>query len=423
MALDAIFSFFVLSGFDYHEWVMSAKSACLALFLMAIASVPALALQSGQDNEIEVHERLAQQYLNEKKPELAIPELKSVVALDPNNVDACANLGVLLFFQRDYEEAVPQLRKAVQLKPGLWKIQALLGLGETHTPDIASARKDLEEAFPQIQDPKLKAEVGLELVGIYHENSDLDDAGRVIGELRKESPENPEVLYAAYRTFADLSGESMLELSMVAPDSAQMHQLLAHEEAREGNTNGAIAQYRKAIVINPHLPGVHFELAELLHTSPDPAIKKEAEHEYRAAVADDPRDEKALCKLGDIAAGTGNIKQAFDDYTKAVELQPADADAQLSLAETLIEMGDVSKAQPLLEASAQLEPTNATVHYRLAMLYKRIGRLDDAKREVVLYKKYKGMKDQLQTVYKDLTVQPDEIREDETPDEKPSGAK
>ena len=100
----------------------------------------------------------------------------------------------------------------------------------------------------------------------------------------------------------------MLTLSLVAPDSAQMHQLLAHEETREGNTNAAIAEYRKAIAIDGHLPGVHFELAELLHTSQDPAVKKEAEQEYRAALAANPQDEKAICRLGDIAAQDGNTQ-------------------------------------------------------------------------------------------------------------------
>ena len=45
-------------------------------------------------------------------------------------------------------------------------------------------------------------------------------------------------------------------------------------------------------------------------------------------------------------------------------------------------MDQQDKALPLLEASAQLEPTNATVHYRLATLYRKMGRVDDAKREV-----------------------------------------
>ena len=64
---------------------------------------------------------------------------------------------------------------------------------------------------------------------------------------------------------------------------------------------------------------------------------------------------------------------------KAVELQPADADAKLGLAKTLIEMNQPDKALPLLEDAVQLEPTNATAHYRLATLYRKMGRADDAK--------------------------------------------
>ncbi len=78
---------------------------------------------------------------------------------------------------------------------------------------------------------------------------------------------------------------------------------------------------------------------------------------------------------------------------------------------------------PLLEASEQLEPTDSIVHYRLATLYRKAGRMDDARREVELYKKYKDMKDKLRAVYKELQVQPDEIRADENPEEEPPGKK
>jgi Flp pilus assembly protein TadD len=123
-------------------------------------------------------------------------------------------------------------------------------------------------------------------------------------------------------------------------------------------------------------------------------------------------------------AGTrGDTQQAFDGYSKAVALQPGDANAKLGLAKALIEMDQQSKALPLLEASAQLEPTNATVHYRLAALYRKMGRVDDAKREVELYQKYKDMKEKLRVVYKELLIQPDEIRADENPEEEPSEKK
>jgi tetratricopeptide (TPR) repeat protein len=394
---------------------MSAKAALFPVLLLSGLAVFAAGQQpASKQDQIDQHERLAQQYLSERKPELAIPELEKVAALDPGNVDARANLGVLLFFHGDYKTAIPHLQAALQLQPSLWKVQALLGFAEEHTSDLEDARKDLETSFPQIQDAKLKVEVGLDLVGLYNAGSDLDDAAAILAQLRKAYPDNPEVLYAAYRTYADLSGESMLALSLAAPDSAQMHQLLAHEETRDGNTNAAIAEYRKAIAIDPHLPGVHFELAELLHTSEDPAIKNEAEQEYRAALAANPQDEKTISRLGDIAAQKGDLKQEYADYAQAVALQPADANAKLALAKALLEMNQEDKALELLEASEQLEPTNAIVHYRLATLYRKKGRTEDARREADLYKKYKDMKDKLRALYKGMLIQPEEIRPDET---------
>ncbi len=286
-------------------------------------------------------------------------------------------------------------------------------MAESRTLDFDDARKDMEAAFPLLQDPRFQVQLGLELVGLDTESGDLEKAAAVIAQLRKAEPDSPEVLYAAYRIYSDLAGESMLALSLAAPDSGQMHQLLAHEDTRQGNTNGAIAQYRKAIAINPHLPGVHFELAELLHTSTDEAVKKEAEQEYRVALRENPQNEKAILRLAEIDSQKGNIEQSYKEYTKAVELQPADADAKLGLAKMLIEMNQADKALPLLEDAVKLEPTNATAHYRLATLYRKMGRVDDAKREVELYKKFKEMKEKLRAMYRELQVQPKEIRADE----------
>lgn len=401
---------------------MLAKSVVSAIFLLNVISI-ALAGQATPTEKAQVaqHEQMVQQYLRENRPDMAIPELKKIVALDPNNVEARANLGVLLFFRGNYKDAVPQLQAAISIQSNLWKVRSLLGLAEEHTGNLADARTDLEAAFPMIEERKLKIEVGLDLVGLYTGSGELDKAASTVSQLKSAYPDAPEVLYAAYRTYADLSGESMLALSLVAPDSAQMHQVLAHEETREGNTNGAITQYRKAIAIDPHLPGVHFELAELLNTSQNPAVKKEAEQEFRSAVAENPQDEKAISALAEIAETRGDTQQAYDDYSKVVTLQPGDANAKLGLAKVLIEMDKPDKALPLLEASAQLEPTNATVHYRLATLYRKMGRMDDAKREVDLYQKYKDMKEKLRAVYKDLLIQPDEIRAGENPEEEPKG--
>jgi tetratricopeptide (TPR) repeat protein len=390
-------------------------SAGLFLLLSTALSFPQVVKDKQQ--EFREHILKAQGYLSEKRPDLAIPELQAAAAIDPEDVDTQGNLGVLLYFQGKASEAIPHLRIAVEKQPSLVKIQGILGIAELRTSDFTQSRKDLEASFPLIQDQRFRVEVGLDLVTLYAQGDDLDLAAGVLAQLRKLAPNNPEVLYAAYRTYSDLSFESMLALSLAAPDSAQMHQLLANEETKEGNTNGAITQYRKAITIDPHLPGVHFELAELLETARDPAAKAEAMQEYRAALADNPQDEKTICKLADMAAENGNIRLAYEDYSKAVQLQPGDANATLGLAKSLIDMNEKDKALPLLERTVQLEPTNAIAHYRLATLYREKGRIDDARREVELYKKYKDLKDKLRALYKNLLIQPQEIR-DEGQDEK-----
>ena len=394
---------------------MSATTKFLsALASLLLTAAPGFS-QSATDQQASfaAHIQKAKEHLDEKRPDLAIPELQAAAAIDPENVETRGNLGVLLYFQGKVADAIPHLRAAVERQPGLGKIQGLLGLAEVHTRDVVQGRKDLEAAFPLISDSRFKVEVGLELVSVDTQSGDLEAAASIVSQLRKAAPDNPEVLYAAYRTFRDLSGESMLALSLTAPDSAQMHQLMAHEETRQGNTNGAVAQFRKAIAINPHLPGVHFELAELLRVSQDAAVKAQAEKEYRAALAENPQDEKSIFRLAEIDAQKGNTQQALEEYTKAVKLQPSDADAKLGLAKILIEMNQSDKAQKLLEEAVQLEPTNATAHYRLGTLYRKMGRMDDAKKQVELYQKYKEMKDKLRALYKELEIQPEEISAEE----------
>lgn len=383
--------------------------------LVSLSAVPRGAVgqsSSSEKENIAQHERAVQQYLRQHRPDLAIPELKAIIALDVNNLEARANLGVLLFFRGDYADAVPQLQAAINIQPNLWRVRSLLGLAEEHSGASAAARRDLEASFPMIEDRKLKIEVGLDLVGVYTENGELDKAASFVSQLKTAYPDAPEVIYAAYRTYADLSGESMLTLSLVAPHSAQMHQLLAHEEIRQGNTNAAVDQFRRAIALDPNLPGVHYELAELLNSSQEPGIKKEAEQEYRAALKSNQQDEKAICRLGEMALEAGNVQEASEDFSKAVALRPDDSDAKLDMAKILIQKKQSAEARALLEQAVQLDPTNATAHYRLATFYREQGRMEDARHQLDMYQSLRKEKDKLRAVYKDLLIQPTEIKAD-----------
>jgi tetratricopeptide (TPR) repeat protein len=383
----------------------------ILLFLGSLQSVA----QSGasRQQQIEAHNRQAQQYLKENRADLASAELRAVIALDPNNVDARGNLGVMLFFQGDYANAIPQLRAALKLQPGLWKIEALLGMSEKRTSDAKGALDDLEKAFPKLQEEKIRIEAGMELIEIYNGTGDLDKAAAIVSDLRGSYPTNVDVLYASYRIYSDLAGESMLSLSMVAPDSARMHQVMAHEMARQGDTEAAIRNYREALKLAPQLPGLHFELAEALHASSSPAEKQEAEGEYKAALAVNPFDEESERRLGEIAAERGNQKEAYEYYSRALQLQPNDPEANIDLAK-LVSMNQPEKAEALLQRAIQLDPTIAVAHYRLSLLYRNAGRTADAQQELEEYRKYKEMKEKLRGVYKEMRLKTTDVKSDET---------
>jgi tetratricopeptide (TPR) repeat protein len=321
-------------------------------------------------------------------------------------VDARANLGVLLFFQGKYTEAIPELRAALKLEPNLWKIQALLGSGEKRTGDMGAARNDLEQAFPNLEDQKVRIQTGMELIEIYSAAGDLDKAAATVSVLRGIEPTDEVLLYTAYRIYSDLAAESLLSLSIVAPNSARMHQAMAHELAKHGDNSQAIENYRAALKINPNLPGLHFELAEMLNISSAPDAREEAESEYKKAIEVNPLDEQAECRLGDIAARRNDLKEAYDRYAQAVQLRPDDADADIGLAKVLMAMGQPQKAEPLLEHAIQLDPTSAVAHFRLSTIYRQAGRTADAQRELAEYQKYKKMKEKLEDIYQAMRLKP-----------------
>lgn len=368
---------------------------------------------ANHQQQIESHKRQAGEYLKQQRPDLAILEFRAIVALDPKNVDARGNLGVLLFFQGDYADAIPQLRAALKLQPTLWKIEALLGMAEKRTADVKSALTDLEKAFPKLEEKKLRIETGMELIEIYSGTGDLDKAAATVGTLRSLDPTNAELLYTSYRIHTDLAGESMLSLSVVAPNSARMHQVMAHELAKQGNSAAAIAQYREAVKIDPNIPGLHFELAEMLNGSSVVKEQDEAEGEYKAALAVNQFDEKSECRLGDIAFQKGDLKQAEERYSRAIQVQPNDAEAYLGLGKTFMSMNQPQKAEPALERAVQLEPTSAVAHFRLSTLYRLTGRSADAKRELEEYQKYKTMKEKLAAIYREMREEPVKPERDE----------
>lgn len=387
---------------------------CLALTFCTLTGLSqAPAGSSDQAASIQQHLAKAQQYMRAHRPDLAIPELDALVTLNPSDMESQSNLGVLLYFGRQYAQAVPHLRAAVQAKPDLYKIQALLGLSEKHLKDEENARADLSSALPHLKGEKVQREAGDALVESYMANNELDKAASTVAILLDADPTDPGLLLSSYRFYSELANNAMITLALAAPDSGELHQAMAQALARHGDDDAAIANYREAIRLSPKLPGLHYELGSLLYNSADEKLQALASAEFAAALAINRNDEKAELMLGEDAARHGDIKKAFDAETRAVELAPDDSDACTELAKTLIAMHQPDKARPLLEHVLSIDSMNETAHYRLSTLDRQQGKTEEAKHELVQYQKYKEMKTRLRSIFRDMRMKLDDKPEDE----------
>lgn len=395
---------------------MPFRAALCTFFLVSSMSLSAPGQTVASKREqISQHIHAAQEFLHQQRPDLAIPEFQKVLALDPQNVDARGNLGVLLYFRGDYTAAVPELRAAVKLKPDLWKIQALLGLAESQLHDDVASRDDLAATFPHLEDQKLKADVGSALINNYSSTGELEKAASVVATLLDAQPTDPALLFTAYQLYTDLASKTMLTLALAAPESAQMHQVMARELARHGDDAPAIANYREAIKLNPNLAGLHFELGNLLYNSAEEKLKSEAEGEFQAALQTNPNDEKAALMLGAIAAKRGDWPAATQFDSRALALQPDDPDACLELAKALIATNDKEKAQHLIEHAIEIDPSDYIAHYRLSTLYRQQGKREEAEKQLADYRKYKDMKDKLQGIFHDMRVKSGNTQDTDDP--------
>ena len=384
-------------------------------FLPAVLllAYPVNGLCQNAPESLEKHIQTAQQFMQQKRPDLAIPEFEAAIAIDPHNPDAQANLGVLQYFAGQYDKAVPHLRIAVQEKAGLWKIQALLGLAEDRLKQPAEARKDLEAALPNLAGEKVQDEVGNALISSYTVSGDLEKAASVVSTLLVSHPTDTHLLLLSYRLHSDLANNELLTLAIAAPHSAEMHAVMARELARHGDEVAAAANYRDAIQIDPKLPGLHLEYGNLLYNSSDQKLQSQAEEQFRAALEVNPRDERAQLMLGKIASTRGDTKAAFEATSRALALQPNDGDACIDMAKILIAMNEPEKARALLNHAIELDPTDYTAHYRLSTLDRQQGKLADAKAELAEYQKYKDLKEKLRAIFHDMKVQIDGKPEDD----------
>ena len=379
------------------------------LLTLLVSTVAVMTAQTAGSRAAEVHDHLrkAAEYLQAKDPNSAVKEFGAVLALDPNNAEAYANLGVIAFFQRDYQKASQYFRKALAIDPSLAKPQALLGISQKRLGD-PSASALLEKSFQKLKDKQLRLQVGMELATLYDQQGDPGATACVMRSLVDFDPDNVDVLFMAQRVYSELADDTLNKLAVLAPGSARMQQVIAERLVNGGDLQGAIEHYRKALQIDPRLPGVHFELGEaILQSSPvDAGTQAEAQKEFEASIGIDGDTAKTECEFGSMALSQSHLDQAFEHYQRAYQLNPNEVQAQMGLAKLLMMQEKPQEAIKYLRMAVQSDPLNGTAHYQLGTAYRRLQMMDMADKEVLLFQEIKKTKDQVEVLYRQMNKKP-----------------
>jgi len=217
---------------------------------------------------------------------------------------------------------------------------------------------------------------------------DRTTAGELLGQLGKQFPSDPDVLYVAAHAYSDLSMRAAGELAQKAPRSVQARRMNAEALEVQGRWDEAAKEYEAILAENPKQPGVHFLIARVLFSKPNagPDAEERAKQELEKELEIDPHNAGAEFILGEIAKKASDWNQATAHFSRAAAIDPNFADAFMEWGFALISSREYEKAVAPLQAAVRMQPGNPSAHYNLGMALSRTGRAAEAEKEFAIQK-------------------------------------
>jgi len=248
----------------------------------------------------------------------------------PNHAAALSHLGLVLCQMDQLRNALPYLRRALEIDPGDAQGHLYLGLAYKGLGEFEAAAASYRRA----------AELAPEncLSHNYLGNT-LRDLGRLDEAI------------ASYQQALHLQ-----------PDVCQTHNNLANILYELGRFDAAAASFRRAIELNPDYAIAHNNLGNTLKAldQPDSAVGC-----YQRAAAIDPNYHEAYNNLGVALHGLGKLDAALSSYRQALLLKPDFAEAHNNLAGTLQDLSYLKEGLASHRRALELEPDNAEIYSNL----------------------------------------------------------
>jgi tetratricopeptide (TPR) repeat protein len=156
---------------------------------------------------------------------------------------------------------------------------------------------------------------------------------------------------------------------------AEAHYSRAFDLQHNGDYDGAIEEYRKALALRPDMADAHHKLGAILYQKGDyePALA-----EFRKAVAAKPDLADAHHNIGVILDRKGDYDAAIAEYRKALAANPQLAESRYNLGADLDRQGDYEAAIAEYRKAVAAKPDLADAHYNLGVDLDRKGDYDAA---------------------------------------------
>jgi predicted Zn-dependent protease len=136
---------------------------------------------------------------------------------------------------------------------------------------------------------------------------------------------------------------------------------------------------KKALELTPNLPLAHLMLGEyyLFKSDTDNALKQ-----FELEQAINPGNFAVYDRLGDVYTRLGKYELAQGALAKAISLETSSTGPFIQMGKVLLLRNDPQTALLYLQHAEKMDPGNYITHTLLAQAYRRLGRDEDAKREI-----------------------------------------
>ena len=161
----------------------------------------------------------------------------------------------------------------------------------------------------------------------------------------------------------------------VTENNYVIHYNLGKTLQGQGDIDGAIGHYRKALRIDPDFGQAHNNLGTALQAKGN---LNEAIGHYREALYINPDSAQAHNNLALVLVSTGKIDEAIGNYRKALRINPDFAETHNNLGLALVSGGKINEAIGHYRQALRVNPNYTRAHYNLALALVSTGWIDEA---------------------------------------------